>query len=49
MTDSNVHRKGKRNFQAFLSPDESKLVNRSKKRLKVTTDRELIVILTQGK
>jgi len=47
MKDSNAHRKGKRNFQAFLSPDESKAVDKSKRRLKVSTDRELIVLLTK--
>jgi hypothetical protein len=41
--DSNSHRKGKRNFQAFLSPSESDLIQEAKDTLKVKTDRELVV------
>ena len=48
MTDSNAHRAGKRNFQAFLTPDESKAVDKAKKRHKVSTDRQLVVKLTKA-
>ena len=41
--DSNSHRKGKKNFQAFLSPAESDLIQEAKDALKVKTDRELVV------
>ena len=47
MKDSNAHRKDKRQFTAWITQDESKAVDKAKKRLKVSSDRELIVKLTK--
>ena len=41
--DSNSHRKGKKSFQAFLSPSERDLIQEAKDTLKVKTDRELVI------
>ena len=48
MRDSNAHRKDKRNFQAFLTPSEAAVVDKAKKAVSVSTDRELIVLLATG-
>ena len=45
---SNAHRANKRSFQANLTEDESKLVDKVKKLLGVTTDRQLIVKLCES-
>ena len=47
MSDSNAHRKGKRNFQAFLPPSEAKAVEEAKRLLEVSTDRELVIKLIE--
>jgi hypothetical protein len=44
-SSNNDHRSGKRNFQAYLNENEQKLIDKAKKKLKVSTDRELIVAL----
>jgi hypothetical protein len=44
---SNAHRASKRAFQANLKQDEALVVDKVKKLLGVTTDRQLIVKLCQ--
>lgn len=44
--NTNSHRQGKRNFQAFLSAEESILINKAKEKSGKKTDRGLIVELS---
>lgn len=45
---NNRSRKGKKGFQAFLTPVEANLVQRAKDKLKVKTDRQLIIALCKS-
>ena len=45
--DSNAHRKGKHQFNAYLTEHEKALVDKAKAKGKVKTDRELIVGLSE--
>lgn len=41
----NEHRLNKKSFQVFLSPEEAQIVEQAKNELKVSTARELLMVL----